>query len=130
MTTQLFRKVLFTAAIALLSQGALAQSDADSAALSKIASIVAGINHFPSDADMTTLEEIIGSGDVSQNVRIIADTVINIEHSANEEGKGAMESIQASSAASEEMKVLAEVIANLSHMASADAKKQLAQSFP
>lgn len=130
MTIHLVRKVFVAVTIVLMAQVASAQSDADDAALSKIATIVASINHFPSDADMTTLEEIIGSGDVSQNVRIIADTVINIEHSANEEGKGAMESIQASASASEEMKVLAEVIANLSHMASADAKAQLAQSFP
>lgn len=130
MTTNVFRKLLLTASVLLLSHGAFAQSDADNAALAKIASIVSGINHFPSDADMTSLEEIIGNGDVSQNVRIIADTVINIEHSANEEGKGAMESIQANAEASKEMKVLAEVIANLSHMASADAKQELAAAFP
>ncbi|MFK7863762.1 MAG: hypothetical protein AB8B95_05985 [Pseudohongiellaceae bacterium] len=123
-------KLLLTASMLILANGAFAQSTADTSALSEIATIVAGINHFPSDGDMTTLEEIIGNSDVSQNVRIIADTVINIEHSANEEGKGAMESIQASSQASAEMKVLAEVIANLSHMASPDAKEQLAQAFP
>lgn len=130
MTAPFLRKLILGAAIGLCSQFALAQSDADTAALKQIADIVAGLNHFPSDADMTTLEEIMSGGDISQTVLIMADTVANIEHAANEEGKGAMAAIQGSAQASEQAKVLAEVIENVSHMASADAKKMLAQTFP
>jgi hypothetical protein len=106
------------------------QGEADSQALKQIANIVADLNHFPSDADMTALDEIMGNSGISQTVLIMADTVANIEHAANEEGKGAMAAIQASSLTSDEAKVLAEVIENVSHSASADAKKMLTQAFP
>lgn len=130
MTSLFLRRLTLAASIGLFSQFALAQTGADTAALKQIADIVANLNHFPSDADMITLENIMGKSDISQDILIIADTVANIEHSANEEGKGAMEAIQANSQASESAKVLAEVVGNLSHMASADAKKMLAQAFP
>ncbi|HAG73604.1 MAG TPA: hypothetical protein DCL66_15505 [Gammaproteobacteria bacterium] len=130
MTTLLLRKLILGAAIGLFSQFALAQTDGETKALKQIADIVAGLNHFPSDGDMTTLEEIMSGADISQTVLIMADTVANIEHAANEEGKGAMAAIQASAQASESAKVLAKVIEQLSHTASADAKNMLAQTFP
>jgi hypothetical protein len=130
MTTLLLRKLILGAAIGLFSQFTLAQTEGDTKALKQIADIVAGLNHFPSDVDMTTLEEIMSSADISQTVLIMADTVANIEHAANEEGKGAMAAIQANAQASESAKVLAEVIEQLSHTASADAKNMLAQTFP
>jgi hypothetical protein len=130
MTTLFLRKLILGATIGLFSQVALAQGEADSQALKQIANIVADLNHFPSDADMTALDEIMGNSGISQTVLIIADTVANIEHAANEEGKGAMAAIQASSQTSDEAKVLAEVIENVSHSASADAKKMLTQAFP
>jgi hypothetical protein len=130
MTTLFFRKLILGATIGLFSQFAGAQGEADNQALKQIANIVAGLNHFPSDADMTTLDTIMGNSDISQTVLIMADTVANIEHAANEEGKGAMAAIQASSQTSDEAKILAEVIENVSHTASADAKEMLAQTFP
>ncbi|MFT4887919.1 MAG: hypothetical protein ACJA2D_000169 [Pseudohongiellaceae bacterium] len=130
MTMPFLRKLILGTTIGLFTQFTLAQGDADTEALKQIAGIVAGLNHFPSDADMNTLEEIMSGGEISQTVLIMADTVANIEHAANEGGKGAMAAIQASAQASEAAKVLAEVIENLSHTASADAKKMLAQAFP
>ena len=130
MKTTILRKLILLAAIGLFSQIAMAQKDGDSAAVKQIADIVVGLNHFPSDADLATLDAIIANGELAQGVREMANTVANIEHSANEEGRGTMEAIQANSQAPDRAKVLAGIIANFSHGASADAKAQLAQLFP
>ncbi|MCH8264819.1 MAG: hypothetical protein IIC10_05415 [Proteobacteria bacterium] len=130
MNTTILRKLILLAAIGLFSQIAMAQNDANGLAVKQIADIVVGLNHFPSDADMATLDEIIANGELAQGVRDMADTVANIEHSANEEGRGAMEAIQANSQAPDRAKVLAGIIANFSHGASDDSKAQLAQLFP
>ena len=124
------RKLLLVAAIGLFSHFALAQDNANAAAVKQIADIVVGLSHFPSEADLATLDQITGNAELAQGVRDIADTVANIEHSANEEGKGAMEAIQANAQVPEQAKVLAGIIANFSHSASDDAKTQLAQLFP
>ena len=130
MNTTILRKLILLAAIGLFSQLATAQSDPNAAAVKQIVDIVAGLNHFPSDADIATLDGIIANGELAQGVRDMANTVANIEHSANEEGRGAMEAIQANSQAPDRAKVLAGIIANLSHGASDDSKAQLAQLFP
>jgi len=93
MSTTILRKLILLTAIGLFSQIAMAQNDANSAAVKQIADIVVGLNHFPSDADLATLDAIIADGELAQGVREMANTVANIEHSANEEGRGAMEAI-------------------------------------
>ena len=130
MNTTILRKCILLAAIGLFSQLATAQSDPNAAAVKQIVDIVAGLNHFPSDADIATLDGIIANGELAQGVRDMANTVANIEHSANEEGRGAMEAIQANSQAPDRAKVLAGIIANFSHGASDDSKAQLAELFP
>lgn len=130
MNTKILRKLIVLAAIGLFSQLATAQSDPNAAAVKQIADIVVGLNHFPSDADIATLDGIIANGELAQGVRDMANTVANIEHSANEEGRGAMEAIQTSSQAPDRAKVLAGIIANFSHGASDDSKAQLVQLFP
>ena len=130
MNTTNLKKLILLTAIGLFSQIAMAQNDGNSAAVKQIADIVVGLNHFPSDADLATLDAIIANGELAQGVREMVNTVANIEHSANEEGRGAMEAIQANSQAPDRAKVLADIIANFSHGASDDAKAQLAELFP
>ncbi len=130
MNTTLLRRILLVASIGLFSQFALAQDNPNATAVKKIADIVVGLSHFPSEADLATLDEIMGNDELAQGIRDMANTVANIEHSANEEGKGAMEAIQADAQVPERAKVLAGIIANFSHGASDDAKNQLVQLYP
>lgn len=130
MNIAVFKKLTLILAIGLFSQFASAQSDANDAALKQIADIVAGLNHFPSDEDLSTLDTIIANSELAQGVRDMANTVANIEHVANEEGRGAMEAIQENAQAPERAKVLAGIIGSISHTASPKAKSQLAELFP
>ena len=130
MKTTILRNFVLVAAIGLFSQLAIAQSNPNGEAMKQIADIVGSLNHFPSDADLATLDEIIGNSELAQGVREMADAVANIEHSANEEGRGAMDGIQNNAQAPERAKVLAGIIANISHSANDNAKAQLAQLFP
>ncbi len=72
----------------------MARSGANVAAPKQIANIIASLNHFPSDANLGTLDEIIGKGELTQGVRDMVNAFANIEHSVSEEGSGAMEAIQ------------------------------------
>lgn len=130
MNTTILRKLVLVAVIALFSQFAMAQDEANMAVAKQIADIVASLNHFPSDTDLATLDQIIGNAELPQGLRDMANTVANIEHSANEEGRGAMEALAANAEVPEPARVLAGIIANISHTASDDAKAQLAELFP
>ena len=124
-------KTLFVlASVGLFSQFAAAESEVDSAAMKQIAAVIVTLDHFPTDEDFVTLDEIMSNGEVSAEVQLMAETVANIEHSANEEGKEAMTIIAGDSNASEQAKGLAGIIANVNHAASDSAKEQIAILFP
>ena len=125
MKLELTKKLLAIAtivSIGLFSQFSLAQDDTD---LKTIAGIVAGMNHFPSDADKATLMGIAENSE-RQGVQMIATAVGNIAHGADAEGKAAMGQIIAFDGAPANVKALAEVVQGFMHMASDDAKAVLA----
>lgn len=130
MNITILRKFIFVTAIGLFSQFATAQSDGNAAALKLIADIVVSLNHFPSNDDLETLDQIIANSGLTQGVRAMANAVASIEHVANEEGRGEMEVIQNNAQAPDRTKALAGIIESFSHGASDDAKAQLAQLFP
>ena len=102
-------------------------SVADPASAQKtIASIVAGMNHFPSDAQKQALQAIADDESSGSNMQMIANTVINIQHAASAEGKAAMGQIIANDNASDNAKALAKIVMAFNHMASAEAKEILA----
>lgn len=130
MKTTILKNFALVAAIGLFSQFASAQNNANGVALKQIADIVSQLNHYPADADLAILDEIIANTELAQGVREMANAVASIEHSVNEEGQGAMDAIQTNAQAPDRAKVLAGIIANFSHGASDDAKAQLARLFP
>ena len=102
-------------------------SVADPATAQKaIANIVAGINHFPSDAQKQELQAIADDETAGSSMQVIASTVINIQHAANAEGKAAMAQIIADGEAPDSAKALAKIVMAFNHMASAEAKEILA----
>ncbi len=102
-----------------------ARSDQDDGDLKTIAGIVAGMNHFPSDAEKATLTAIVDSSE-RRGVQMIASAVLNIQHAANAEGKETMGQIIAFDGAPANVKALAEVVMGFSHMESVAAKATLA----
>jgi hypothetical protein len=81
------RKILVITLVILFSQFSLAQNQEINSALQEIASIVASLNHFPSDEDKTALETISNNGSMPQGIRLIASSVSDIEHYPNEQGR-------------------------------------------
>ncbi|HJN94181.1 MAG TPA: hypothetical protein QGF41_00505 [Gammaproteobacteria bacterium] len=122
MIIEIAKKLLVIVSIVLFSQFSLAQDDGD---LKTIAGIVAGMNHFPSDAEKATLTAIVDSSE-RRGVQMIASAVLNIQHAANAEGKETMGQIIAFDGAPANVKALAEVVMGFSHMESVAAKATLA----
>ncbi|PCJ25097.1 MAG: hypothetical protein COA96_08110 [SAR86 cluster bacterium] len=123
MKFELIKKMTVIASIGLFSQFALADA---ASAQKTIAGIVAGMNHFPSDAEKAQLVEIAGDENSGRGMQMIANAVINIQHAANAEGKTAMQQIIDYPQASASAISLAQVVLGFNHMASAEAKETLA----
>lgn len=117
-------KLVAIVSIGLFSQFSLA--DAASAQKS-IAGILAGMNHFASDAQKAELASIAGDDSSGRGMQMIATAVSNIQHAATDEGKASMNQIIGYERASAEAKALAEIVLGFSHTASAEAKAALAK---
>ncbi|MBT3530922.1 MAG: hypothetical protein HOF74_13520 [Gammaproteobacteria bacterium] len=130
MKTTIFKKLILLIAVGVFSQFAMAQNEDNAAAIKQVADIVAGINHFPSDDALATLDGIAANGGLAQAIRDMANAAANIEHSANEEGRGAMEALQNNTQMPERGRVLAGIIENFSHTCSDADKERLAELFP
>ena len=119
-----FVKILLAiGAVTIFSQFSVADP---ATAQKAIANIVAGINHFPSDAQKQELQAIANDETAGSSMQVIASTVINIQHAANAEGKAAMAQIIADGEAPDSAKALAKIVMAFNHMASAEAKEILA----
>ncbi len=130
MKTTGLRKLILLAVIGLFFQFVAAQNEDNAAALKMIADIVVGLNHFPSDDDLATLDQIIANSELIQAVREMANAVAGIEHVCNEESRAAMEAIQKNAQVPARTRALAGIIESFSHNAGDDDKKQLAGMFP
>jgi hypothetical protein len=116
-------RLLVVAVASVFSQFALA--DAASAQKS-IAGILAGMNHFPSDAQKEELMAIAADDTSGRGNQMIAAAVHDIQHAATAEGKAAMQQIIDYAEAPEGTKVLARTVLEFNHMASDEAKAALA----
>lgn len=118
------KKLIAILALGLFSQFSLA--DAASAQKS-IAGILAGMNHFASDAQKAELASIAGDDSSGRGMQMIATAVSGIQHAPTDEGKASMNQIIGYDGASMEVKALAEVVLGFNHTASAEAKEALAK---
>jgi hypothetical protein len=116
-------KILIFVLISLFTQFSMAADNGS--ALSDIAGVVAGMNHFPSDADKGKLMMLSEDDSLAQGIRDMASTVANIQHFANDEGKEAMARIIANEQAPDRAKTLARIIAGFLHIVSAEDKATL-----
>ena len=113
--------------MAILVIGAFSQfSLADAASAQKtIVGIVAGMNHFPNDAQKAELMAIASDESSGRGMQMIATAVSNIQHAPDADGKAAMNQIIGYDGAPASTKALAEIVLGFNHMASADAKEAL-----
>ncbi len=116
-------KLLVVAVASVFSQFALADA---ASAQKTIAGILAGMNHFPSDAQKAELMAISSDESSGRGNQLIASAVHDIQHAPTAEGKAAMQQIIDYPQAPAETKALAKVVLEFNHMASADAKAVLA----
>lgn len=116
-------KILAIALAGLFSQFALADA---ASAQKTIASILSGMNHFPSDAQKAELMAITHDESAGRGNQMIATAVMNIQHAPTAEDKAAMQQIIDYANAPAATKALAKVVMDFNHMASADAKAVLA----
>ena len=117
------KKLLAILSIGLFSQFAIADM---ASAQKSIAGILAGMNHFPSDAQKTELMAIANDEASGRGMQMIATAISNIQHAATAEGKESMNQIIGYAQASASAKALAEIVLSFNHMASADDKETLA----
>ena len=122
MKSTLIRKIMAIALIGLFSQFSMADN---ASATKTIAGILAGFNHFPSDADKSALMAISEDDGNGRGFRAIASAVANISHQATAEDKDIMGRIMAADGAADDAKTLAGIVAGLMHSASDDDKATL-----
>lgn len=99
-------------------------SFAGGSALKTMASILMGLNHYPSDSEKETLKGIV-NGDGSGNQKSLATAMINLQHKAASSDIPKLKSITSDSKASQGEKDLATILLGLSHSASASDKAKL-----
>lgn len=120
---KLTTKLLVIGIASAFSQFALADA---ASAQKTIAGILAGMNHFPSDAQKEELMAIAADDASGRGNQMIASAVHDIQHAATAEGKAAMQQIIDYPEAPEATKVLAKTVLEFNHMASDEAKAALA----
>lgn len=92
---------------------------------SDMAQMVMTLNHHPSDADKTRLNEILADDKASTQEKAIASALIGMDHSVSDSDKAKLKAIAEDAAAPANVRDLASVLMNLKHMASADEKAKL-----
>lgn len=100
---------------------------ADGHTESTLAEILTGMNHFPSDAEKATLNEIAQDTGVSDNLRAIAAAIAGIAHTPSAEAQARLNGILSSDAASEAEKALAVAVLRFEHKLSNEDAAALAE---
>ena len=90
-----------------------------------MASILAGLNHYPSSSEKQQLKTIVDSSHASAHSRTIAQAMINLDHSVSGADKPKLQKIINDAKASENERDLANILLNLSHKASSADKHKL-----
>lgn len=90
-----------------------------------IAGILAAVNHFPGDAEKTTLQAIVDSESAPAAEKAIAQALINMQHTVPAADKEKLEAIVNDETASESVKQLAGILAGINHMVGDEEKAAL-----
>ena len=90
-----------------------------------MASMLASMQHFPSEEDKVKLQEILDQDSSTDNEKTLASAIMRIEHQSNAEDALSLDSIIESETASGSIINIAIVIKNFSHGVSDADKRKL-----
>jgi len=96
-------------------------------AINTMASILASLNHFPTDADKQKLTAIVEDAGSSEIDKQLAEIIAGIAHQASAADKEKLNAILAEDAASDESKLIAKAILGTMHRPTAEHLKSLHQ---
>lgn len=94
-------------------------------AVKTVAGILLTVNHFPSDAEKATLEELAAQPTTTENEKVLIEALVNMEHSVREADEARLAAIAADQSAPESVRTVAEILGRFLHMASDEDKAAL-----
>ncbi len=114
-------RILFLVAFALIPCSLLADSSslADSSE-GMMASILAELNHFPSDAQKEVLAAIYEDASNSPAEKLVAAIISRVAHQVGDADKAELQTILGSEEVSEGLKTIANAILNIKHKVQSD----------
>jgi hypothetical protein len=118
--------VVLACSVALAAQAAPKEA-AQSTAVQTMATILSGLNHFPSDAEKQTLQGLIDAESTTAHERTVAQALLNVNHTPPAADKPKLQAIVDDASAPAGVKTLAGVLVNLNHTPSAEEKEALQQ---
>jgi hypothetical protein len=96
---------------------------AETKAVQTMSGILLKLNHFPSDGEKKTLQQIVEDKNTTAHERVVAQALINVQHKAAAEDRTKLEAVLKDTTAPESVKTLATIILGLNH-APSDADKE------
>ena len=100
-------------------------SDAPSASIRTMATILNYLNHYPGDADKPKLKEIADNANAPEYERVLANAILNLEHKANAADKPKLAKIKSDSGIPQAARDLASIVHDLNHKPSSGDKATL-----
>lgn len=92
-------------------------------AVQTMSGILVKLNHFPTDAEKITLQQIADNKTTTAHERVVAQAMINLKHKVSADDKTKLDALLSDKSAPESVKTLATIIVNLNH-APSDADKE------
>jgi len=111
--------------VLLLGGVATTTGAAQSNAVQTMATILLHFQHFPSDADKQSLQQITEDKSATKDERTVAQALMDVQHTAAAADKPKLEAIVKDDKAASSVKTLASVILNLKHTPSESDKEKL-----
>lgn len=117
--TAILSAVLFLGAIASVANAA------ESKAVHTMAAILLHLQHFPTDADKQSLQQITEDKSATADERAVAQALMDVKHTVAASDKAKLEAIAGDSKAAAGVKTLASIILSLKHMPTESDKQKL-----
>lgn len=95
-----------------------AASQAESQNVRTIAGILAKLNHFPNDAEKTTLRGIVDSASATAHEKTLAQALVNMQHAVGAADKPKVEALAQDASAPASVRTIAGILARVNHTAS------------
>jgi hypothetical protein len=118
-------RVYILSVVLLLAVAVTPLAAAETKAVQTMSGILMKLNHFPSDAEKKTLQQLVDDKTTTADERVVAQALINMKHKPAAEDQTKLEAVAKSKTASESVKTLATIVAGLNHTPSEADKEKL-----